>query len=198
MGRAYFPNCAWIFGNLEIGPNASLAGPMSSLPVIQDHDFNLGRDKIPDGVPYLRITCPEMPGQRKRAIAEQLTGAVNDLFFNPRARLTREELRERTTVHFAAYRENELFIGARTPEERNAIDLTVELSDWSMSVKHQRRIAKRLTPLLAELFHIPPAELDGINIRFHPYPPTDFAVGGRLLSDIVPLIGRLVKRFASR
>ena len=112
--------------------------------------------------------------------------------------MTREELRERTTVHFVPYRENELFIGARTPEERKAMDLTVELSDWSMSVQQQRRIAERLTPLLAEVFEIPQSGLDGINIRFHPYPPTDFAVGGRLLSDIVPLIGRLMKRFGSR
>ncbi len=81
------------------------------------------------------------------------------------------ELRERTTVHFAAYRENELFIGARTPEERNAIDLTVELSDWSMM-----------------------ASTSGFTLTH----PTDFAVGGRLLSDIVPLIGRLMKRLASR
>ena len=149
-------------------------------------------------MPYLRITCPEMPDNRRRPIAEQLTAAVNDLFFDPRARVTREELRERTTVHFAAYRENELFIGARTPVERNAVDVTVEISDWSMSVKQQRRIARRLTPLLAELFEVPPAGLDGINIRFHPYPPTDFAVGGLLLSDIVPLIGRVMKRIASR
>ncbi|MBV9398888.1 MAG: hypothetical protein JO062_12975 [Bryobacterales bacterium] len=149
-------------------------------------------------MPYLRITCPEMPDNRRRPIAEQLTAAVNDLFFDPRARVTREELRERTTVHFAAYRENELFIGARTPVERNAVDVTVEISDWSMSVKQQRRIAQDLTPLLARLFDVPPAGLDGINIRFHPYPPTDFAVGGRLLSDIVPLVGRIMKRLASR
>ncbi|MBV8844832.1 MAG: hypothetical protein JO307_18655 [Bryobacterales bacterium] len=139
-----------------------------------------------------------MPDNRRRPIAEQLTAAVNDLFFDPRARVTREELRERTTVHFAAYRENELFIGARTPVERNAVDVTVEISDWSMSVKQQRRIAQDLTPLLARLFDVPPAGLDGINIRFHPYPPTDFAVGGRLLSDIVPLVGRIMKRLASR
>lgn len=108
-------------------------------------------------MPYLRSTCPNLPWQRRRAIAEQLTGAVVELFFHPRARLSRQEVRERTTVHFAAYRENELFIGARTPEERNAIDLTVELSDWSMTVRQQRRIAQRLTPLVAELFDIPPA-----------------------------------------
>ena len=139
-----------------------------------------------------------MPSERRRAIAEQLTAAVNDLFFDPRARLTREELRERTTVHFTAYGGNELFIGGRTPDERRAVDLTVELSDWNMPVRQQRRIAQRLTPLLAQLFDVPQAGVDGINIRFHPYPPTDFAVGGRLLSDIVPLIGRVMKRLASR
>ena len=78
------------------------------------------------------------------------------------------------------------------------MDLTLDLSDWSMSVRQQRRIAQRLTPLLAELFEVPPAAVDGINIRFHPYPATDFAVGGRLLSDLVPVMGRLMKRFLAR
>lgn len=148
-------------------------------------------------MPYLRITCPEVPDHRRRAIAERLTAAINDLFFNPRARLTREELRERTTVHFTVYRENELFIGARTPEQRHAIDVTLELSDWSMSVRQQRRIAHNLTPVVAEVFDVPATGLDGINIRFHSYPPSDFAVGGRLLSDIIPVIGRVMKRITN-
>ena len=63
--------------------------------------------------------------------------------------------------------------------------------------KQQRRVAKHRMPLPAELFDVPAAGLDGINIRLHPYPPTRFAVGGRLLSDTVPLIGRLM-RLASR
>jgi hypothetical protein len=67
-----------------------------------------------------------------------------------------------------------------------------------MSVKQQRRIAQRLTPVLTESFDIPPTGIEGINIRFHPYPPTDFAVGGRLLSDLIPFIGRLMKRLVSR
>lgn len=139
-----------------------------------------------------------MAPERRRAIAERLTAAINDLFFDPRSRGTREQLCERTTVHFATYGEGELFIGGRTPKERNATDVTLELSDWSMSVKRQRRVAERLTPLLAELFEVAPSEIEGINIRFHPYPPTDFAVGGRLLSDLIPLIGRVMKRLAGR
>lgn len=153
-----------------------------------------GRDKIRRDVPYLRITSPTVPPEQRRVIAERLTTAIVDLFFSPNARLTREELRERTTVHFTSYGEDELYIGGRTPRERDAIDLTVELSDWNMSIKTQRRIAWRLTPVLAESFHVPPTGIDGINIRFHPYPPSNFAVGGRLLSDLVPLIGRVMKR----
>lgn len=145
-------------------------------------------------MPYLRITCPELAAARRVEAARRLTGTIVELFFDPRARLTREELRERTTVHFIPYRNDELFVGGRTPEERGTVDLTVELSDWSMSVRQQRRIAHALTPVLAAVFDVPPAGIDGINIRFHSYPPTDFAVGGRLLSDLVPRIGRLMKR----
>jgi hypothetical protein len=32
------------------------------------------------------------------------------------------------------------------------------------------------------------------NVRFHSYPPTDFAVGGRLLSARLPRVARLAKR----
>ncbi len=88
-----------------------------------------------------------------------------------------------------------MFIGARTPGERDGVDVTVEVSDWNMSEGQQRKVARRLTEVLAELFKIKPANFDGINIRFHPYPPKDFAVGGRLLSDMTPLIGQVAKRW---
>jgi phenylpyruvate tautomerase PptA (4-oxalocrotonate tautomerase family) len=149
-------------------------------------------------MPYLRITCPELSTQRRREVAERLTRTVIDLFFNPRAPITREDLRERTTVHFFPYSEGDIFIGGRTPQERRASDVTVELSDWSMSVRQQKRVARSLTPVLAELFEIPPDKLEDVNIRFHPYPPTDFAVGGRLLSELIPAMGRLMKRLSGR
>jgi hypothetical protein len=38
------------------------------------------------------------------------------------------------------------------------------------------------------------AALDSVNVRFHSYPPTDFAVGGQLLSARVPRVVRLAKR----
>jgi phenylpyruvate tautomerase PptA (4-oxalocrotonate tautomerase family) len=145
-------------------------------------------------MPYLRITCPDMPLERRRIVAERLTAEINDLFFDPRAPVSREELRQRTTVHFTPYRKGELFIGARAPDERSGTDLTVELSDWGMSARQQRRVAGKLTKVLAELFGYGPEGMDSINIRFHPYPPKDFAVGGQLLSDRVPLIARAMKR----
>lgn len=145
-------------------------------------------------MPYLRLTCPGLDDARKRMIAEALTAAIVDLFFDPRGRLSREELRERTTVHFVSHGDADLYVGARTPAERGRADVTVELSDWGLSVRRQRRIAGALTPTVARLFGIGADALDGVNIRFHPYPATDFAVGGRLLSDRVPWIGRIMKR----
>lgn len=145
-------------------------------------------------MPYLRITCPEIDAGHRAAAASRLTAAINDLFYRPRGGPTREELRERTTVHFVPYADRELFVGGRTPGERGAADVTVELSDWGMSVRRRREVARALTPLVAELFGVGPEGIDGINVRFHPYPPTDFAVGGRLLSDVVPRAGRLAKR----
>lgn len=145
-------------------------------------------------MPYLRISCPTLETDKYAAIALTLTNAINDIFYHPKARLTREELRERTTVHFVPYREGEFYIGAKTPSQRGHADITIELSDWYMSVKQQRKVAEQMTPIVAKLFNIAPADSDNINFRFHSYPPTDFAVGGKLLSDIVPYIGRLAKR----
>jgi phenylpyruvate tautomerase PptA (4-oxalocrotonate tautomerase family) len=145
-------------------------------------------------MPYLRITCPPLDEQQRRQVAEALTAAIDDLFYNPRARLSREELRERTTIHFFPYSEGDLFIGGRTPSQRGSPDITIELSDGSMSVRQQRRVAAELTPRVAKLFHVPDDRRDVVNIRFHPYPPTDFAVGGKLLCDIIPRIGQVMKR----
>ena len=72
----------------------------------------------------------------------------------------------------------------------------MEFSDWGMRPRLQGRLAGELTPVLARLFGME-AQLDSVNIRFHPYPPTDFAVGGKLLSELIPVIGRLMRRLAS-
>jgi phenylpyruvate tautomerase PptA (4-oxalocrotonate tautomerase family) len=71
-------------------------------------------------MPYLRISCPTLETDKYAAIALTLTNAINDLFYHPKARLTREELREKTTVHFVPYREGEFYIGAKTPSQKRA------------------------------------------------------------------------------
>lgn len=141
-------------------------------------------------MPYLRITAPRLPAGRRRAVAGELTDAVVRLFTPPRGP-SADEVRQRTTVHFTEYAEDELFVGGRTPAERGVLDVTVELSDWSMGSRTQRRVAAELTPVLARLYGAAP---DDVNVRFHSYPPSDFSVGGRLLQDRVPRIARLAKR----
>lgn len=147
-------------------------------------------------MPYLRITCPTLEPARRRAIAAGLTDELVRLFHSPVGRPTDAELRERCTVHFVTYADDELFVGGRTPRERGQVDLTVELSDWSLGARRQRRVARELTAALARWFAIPVENTEGINIRFHPYPARDFAVGGVLLADRVPRVARVMKRMA--
>lgn len=147
-------------------------------------------------MPYLRLTCPELDPEERQKIATRLTDAINDLLFDPHSRISRDELRERTTVHFTPYGSDALFIGGRPPAARRAADVTVELSDWGMSVRQRRRLAAGLTPILANLFGIAREGWHNVNIRFHVYRPSEFAVGGRLLSDLVPLVGRVMRRLA--
>ena len=143
-------------------------------------------------MPYLRITCPSLPLEIRQRIAERLTNEIVRLFWEPRAGQTEAEVQSRTTVHFMPYESGELFIGGQTPKQRGAPDITAELSDWSMSVKKQRRVAKDLTPVLADAFGV--TDTEGVNIRFHSYSPTDFSVGGALLADRVPAMGRFMKK----
>ncbi|MFP5347800.1 MAG: hypothetical protein ACLGIA_12340 [Actinomycetes bacterium] len=140
-------------------------------------------------MPYLRITCPALPTARRHEIALALTDSVVELFTPPRGP-SAAEVRQRATVHFTTYSEEELFVGGQ-PAASAHPDVTVELSDWSMSTRQQARVAAALTPLLASLFG---AEPDAVNIRFHPYPPSDFAVGGRLLTARIPRVARLAKK----
>ncbi|MHA7223296.1 tautomerase family protein [Arthrobacter sp. RHLT1-20] len=141
-------------------------------------------------MPYLRLTCPPLAAERRGEIARALTDAVVELFTPPRGPVTAADLRSRTTVHFACYAPDELFIGGQTPDPTHP-DVTIEVSDWSMSSRQQARVAARLTPLIVGLFDTEPS---AVNLRFHSYPPTDFAVGGLLLSARIPRIARVAKR----
>lgn len=86
-----------------------------------------------------------------------------------------------------------LNVGGVLMKDRKVADVTVEYSNWSLSAGKEREIARALTKTWSKLFGME-HQLDGVNIRFHPYPPTDFAVGGLLLSDGIPWIGRVMKR----
>jgi len=71
-----------------------------------------------DGVvPYLRVTCPPLTADRRRQVAEELTAVVVELFTPPRGP-SAEDIRARTTVHFAVYGPDELFVGGRPATPR--------------------------------------------------------------------------------
>jgi phenylpyruvate tautomerase PptA (4-oxalocrotonate tautomerase family) len=134
-------------------------------------------------MPYLGITSQSLPASARCAIAGRLTDTIVDLFFNPRSPLARIDLRERTTVHFTPYGDDELFIDGRTPQQREAPDVPMELSRLVDAGASPTQGRTRLTPVVMELFGIEKSDADAVNIRFHSYPPSDFAAGGQLLCD---------------
>jgi hypothetical protein len=142
-------------------------------------------------MPYLKLTCPLIDVAKRENIARVLTDEVVRLNLSPY--VPNDPLREHCTIHFTPYEPDGMAIGGVLMRDRPIADVTVEYSDWSLSRRKQRRIARALTKVLADLFEMQ-GEQDAINIRFHPYPPTDFAVGGMLLAERIPLIGRLMKR----
>jgi phenylpyruvate tautomerase PptA (4-oxalocrotonate tautomerase family) len=144
-------------------------------------------------MPYMKLTTPELSVEQREQIARQLTEAVVRLMAPPGGRgPTAQELRERCTVHFTPYEPTMMAIGGKLMRDRAEKDVTMEFSDWGLSLNHLRLLARELTPVLAKLFGME-GQLDHVNIRFHPYPPHHFAVGGKLLYDLIPIIGRIMK-----
>ncbi len=142
-------------------------------------------------MPYLKLTCPAIDTLQRENIARMLTDEVVRLNINPHVPV--DQLREHCTVHFTPYEPDGMAIGGVLMKDRPIADVTVEYSDWSLSTRKKRQITRSLTKILAQLFQME-HQLDGVNIRFHPYPPTNFAVGGRLLSERIPWVGRFMKR----
>ena len=144
-------------------------------------------------MPYVTLTTPPLSLDDRQRIAHDLTEAVVRLMTPANGRgLSPDELRERCTVHFTPYEDDMLAIGGKLMRDREEKDVTMEFSDWGLNTRRQRKLARELTPLLASFFGLG-TQLDHVNIRFHPYPPSDFAVGGRLFADLIPAIGRFMK-----
>jgi phenylpyruvate tautomerase PptA (4-oxalocrotonate tautomerase family) len=147
-------------------------------------------------MPYMKLTSPELSVEHREVVARELTETIVRLMTPKNGRgLSPDELRERCTVHFTPYEPTTMAIGGRLMRDRGEQDVTMEFSDWGMTPRMQRRLAGELTPVLARLFGME-QQLDHVNIRFHPFPPTDFAVGGKLLADLIPKIGQIMKRLA--
>ena len=129
-------------------------------------------------MPYMKLTSPSVSADTRARIARELTEEVVRLMTPSNGRgLSASELRERCTVHFTPYEPDAFAIGGRMMTERAEREVTMEFSDWGLNERRQRRLAHELTPLLARLFDLE-GRAEHVNIRFHPYAPTDFAVAG--------------------
>ena len=147
-------------------------------------------------MPYMRVHSPPLSAELKQRVAHELTERVVRLMSRPGTPgATPEELRSHCTVHITEWQPEDFAIGG-VMLGGSQVDYTLEFSDWGLGVRRQRRLARELTEVLAKLFSAQD-RLDQINIRFHPYPPKDFSVGGILLADRIPWIARIAKRLGN-
>jgi phenylpyruvate tautomerase PptA (4-oxalocrotonate tautomerase family) len=149
-----------------------------------------------EGMPYLRLTSPPVDAEHRRRLAVELTDLVVRLLTPPpgRGRPTAEDMPARTTVHFTPYDPDGLAIGGTMMADSGGRDVTVEFSDWGLSLRRQKVIARELTDVLARLLDV--EDTDAVNVRFHRYRPRDFAVGGVLLARRIPVAARVAKLLA--
>lgn len=147
-------------------------------------------------MPYLRVTSPPLDAEQRRRLAVDLTDLVVRLLTPPpgRGRPTAEDMRSRTTVHFTPYEPDAFAIGGKMMVDTGGRDVTVEFSDWGLSLRRQQVIARAITDLLARLLDV--EDLSAVNVRFHRYQPRDFAVGGVLLAQRIPVVARVAKLLA--
>jgi hypothetical protein len=71
-----------------------------------------------------------------------------------------------------------------------------KISDSNISVRLRKKVACKPTPVSADRLSVPVDQMDRIHIRFPRYPPTDFAVWGRVLSELVSFDARVMKRYS--
>ncbi|MBV8863722.1 MAG: hypothetical protein JO082_12045 [Mycobacterium sp.] len=147
-------------------------------------------------MPYLRLTSPPVDTEQRHRLAVELTDLVVRLLTPPpgRGRPTAEDTRARTTVQFTPYDPDALAIGGTMMADSGGRDVTLEFSDWGLSLRRQKVIAHELTDALSRLLGV--EDIDAVNVRFHRYRPRDFAVGGVLLAQRIPVVARVAKLLA--
>ncbi len=100
-----------------------------------------------------------------------------------------EEARNWTTLQFNAFSLEDMVIGDELLSEHNdkAADYHILISERNLDEKKKKALVDKLTPLFARIFNLTEEneeQLSKINIMISRYDPTDFAVGGKFVSEI--------------
>jgi phenylpyruvate tautomerase PptA (4-oxalocrotonate tautomerase family) len=151
-------------------------------------------------MPYLRLYCPELPVKQKKLIARELTNATM------RSLKLAKDYRNRCMVRFIPIELEDMAIDGKLLSESGEPDYHLEVSYRSLRDQQKQAFVQEVTPLLAKLLNLkqqswlarllritdPP--LFRISILFREHSDDNFAVGGRLLSEITPR--EMTERFA--
>ncbi len=141
-------------------------------------------------MPYLRLYCPELPVKQKKIIAKELTAAAVR-FFNPS-----KDVKNRCIVQFVPFNPEDVAMNGKLISEGGDPDYYLDVVGQRFSDEKKQAFARAVNPMLvrvlnlksrswlARLLRVTDPPLFRINILFTEYSPNNFAVGGRLLSEI--------------
>lgn len=129
-------------------------------------------------MPHLRLQSPALSAELKRKLAFQLTDAVI-------AGLCMDDsCRQRTTIRFDAVNAEDLAVAGELLSEGGAPDYLLEITDLALSDAQKHAAVKAIVPVLMQNFGLRKEQAWKINIRFHCYQASDYAVGGTFLDEV--------------
>jgi phenylpyruvate tautomerase PptA (4-oxalocrotonate tautomerase family) len=130
-------------------------------------------------MPGLRFYSPELPVEQKSIIAKELTEAV------ARSLNLQESGRNWTIVQFMPFKLENVALGGRLMNLDAANPFYyLEILDSGWNREKKETLVRELTPLLAKLLNLEPAQLYKLSILFQEYNPEDMARAGRFLSEM--------------
>ena len=130
-------------------------------------------------MPYLRLFVPEIDTDKKREIANDLTDAVVKALNVP------AEARDWTTIHFIAYKPEDLAVGGKLTVDGGAPEFYVDYIALDVNQSIKEDLAREITVSLARSFGLQPAHYGRVNFRFQAVSPDEIAMGGHFVRKLI-------------
>lgn len=129
-------------------------------------------------MPYLRFFSSELPIETRRMLARELTaGVARALHLPPGSDGD-------TFVYFVPFHPEDISVGGILVADGAPAFYHLEIIDRTISLDRRVALSRELTPLLARLLGLEPAEWNRIHLIFRSHDAHGVSIGGRFYDEI--------------